>query len=407
MFYSWRHHFEDLQQYVAANPEIHIDKNRTVIPSELREGFYQLFDAMRDALVAEVCAPVLESGFLLSSQYQLLERMVMDTAGVDSIVIADELKWFLKDPCDGLSRLLFNPLFDLLAGRIELLLFEENASRQLLQDFFRLHQTGYQRWLALAIIHRLSVDQSYRVPAMDNIENVILGEGHERPGQHVDDVPVVQEFNSLSFEQNPVISFIVPRLLVHSAKLDTCIAMHFDFREAEWTARKTSNNVEWLDIAGLKSKYELVNLRPDLFKKHWFEMDPVLPDLALYRSAELDDLVLVADYNYMMRPEINLEIMVEKDWLASGRLADIMRHHEAMNPRKGTFIVCLYPLSDEEVIEFNKKIAEQQENCQADAATPAAGQEATEAGRPVLPFNLLQAGYDIQVLDPLMEALAA
>jgi hypothetical protein len=224
-------------------------------------------------------------------------------------------------------------------------------------------------------------------PAVDAIDNGLLGEGHERPGQHTDDVPAIEEANRISFELYPIIPYIVPRVTVFSRRNSEYVAMHSDFREAEWTARKISPNMEWHQLNDIKRKYRLINLRPDIFKKFWYEFTPVLPDLALSASPDVNDLTLVADFSRMLRPEINVEIMDSNDWVNEIKIADIVRHHAAMRPRSGTFVVCRQEIP----------VAAQAELEAAMSAEPDFEQLSA--------IRLIHAGYEVPALEAIVSAI--
>lgn len=344
--YSWHPDYDALRQFINITPSIEISSNKAVIPSEVQEEFYRLFDATRTSFVKEHCPAAIECGLELSRHYKALCTGLLSETGLSQAEASDDLRWFLEDPVDGLRRFLSNPLFKLLGGQIGVEEFTQIASDKINSAFATLFHHGYQRWVSLAIIRRLLPEGSYRVPAMDAIYDVLMGEGHERPGQHKDEVPEAKEVQNISFEQHPIVSFIVPCVTVHSRRTGAFAALHTDFHEAEWTARRRSSNAEWYEIAALKAEHGFINRRPDLLKKAWYELEPILPDLALYTAGEVNDLALIADFKYMLRPSINLAIMESPDLEASTKPDDLKRRLLALRPRHGAFIICRQALSE-------------------------------------------------------------
>jgi hypothetical protein len=114
-----------------------------------------------------------------------------------------------------------------------------------------------------------------------------------------------------------------------------------------------------------------------------------LPDLAVYSAPDVKDLALVADYNFMLRPAVNLEIMEDSDWYQEGRLADIRRHHAATQPTRGTFIVCRH---EPPVEAWQELIVSEVED--------------STAAEVVSPIKVIHAGYDINSLEEIIIAVA-
>ena len=383
MVNSWKNNYLKLAEFIGLHNEIEISSNKVVIPSGIKDEFYRYFDSVRETLITESFPHQLDIAEELSRNFKEIRGLVLESEAIDSIDISGDLNWFLENPTNGLTRYLFDPLMKLLAGTSNPDEFEAVSITKLNQAFCSLFSEGYNRYIELGLIYLFKPDAGYFVPAIDGLENGLLGEGHELPGQHIDRVPWPQKSNRISFDQYPVMSFIVPNILLHSAGVGSFVAMHFDFREAEWTASKISENMEWHKLCDIKRRYGLSKLRPDLFKKAWYEFSSVLPDLAIYTAPELNDLALVADYNHLLRPEVNVEIMAFEDWYKEGRLADVKKHHEAMKPKKGSYIVCL----NETPLEVETELI---------------GEFRTESG-----IRIIHSGYDYMSLESIVSSFAA
>ena len=374
---SWRDTYTHLKRFVGATPNIKISDSVVLIPDEVKAEFYRLFDAARIAFVKEHCLPATQDGYELSHQYKTLCAEVLQETGLGPVEVASDLKWFLQDPVDGLQRFLFKPLFKLLANQVDSAEFERLASKQINDAYAALFREGYQRWIAVGIVRRLLPEASYRVPAMDGIYDVLMGEGHENPGLHKDEVPEAQETKGLSFEQHPIISFITPRIIVRSRRTSTFVSLHTDFKEAEWTASRRSSNMEWHEIAALKTEYNLQKLRPDLIKKAWYELEPILPDFTFYTASEVDDLALIADFKYMLRPEMSVAIMESPDWSEGISPEVLKRRLCALRPRQGALVICRQEVSTATIEAFSE------EN-----------------------LRIISVGYDEQALDAVVSLLS-
>jgi len=334
----WRDDFVKLAEFIEANPGISIKHNAVIIPSDVKEQFYQLFDIAKASFVKQFCPAAAETGLELSEQYQAVNIKILNETGLSLKDLTSDLTWFLKDPVDGLARLIFNPMFKLLANQFEVDEFEQRASTEINSAFAKLFRDGYQRWVALSIIRRLSPSKSYLFPAVDAIQDGLLGEGHESPGYRRGDVPGAQEKNDISFDQHPIITFIVPRITVHSRRTNTFVAMHSDFREAEWTATIRNSEMEWITIDDLKAEYGIVKIRPDMMKKIWYELEPILPDFTFYSSTEVNNLSLVADFQQMLRPEITI-VVIDSHWDESTDTEALKRRLLSLRPSRGAFVV--------------------------------------------------------------------
>jgi len=352
---SWHNAYTKLRQFISHTPSIEISSNKALIPGDVKEEFYRLFDDVRVSFVKDYCPDVTECGLELSQQYKAVCAGIISEAGFDSIAISADLKWFLENPIDGLIRFLFDPLFKFLAGQIDAKEFEQVASLKITDAFAILFRDGYQRWVALSIIRRLLPDKSYRFPVIDALQDCLMGEGHEVPGQHKDEVPEAKEVRDISFDQHSIVSFVAPRATIHSRRTGNFVALHTDFREAEWTASRRSPDMEWHEIAALKTEYRLLKIRPDLIKKEWYELAPVLPDMALYTAGDVNNLALVSDFKYMLRPEINIAVMESSGWDEKVKLEDLKRRLLALNPRQGAFVICREELSPTAVAAFGNE----------------------------------------------------
>src|SRR5271157_4749811 len=110
----WPNAYEELQKFIAGHPAIEIDMNCIVISGDLRPEFYKLFDTVRVSFIRERFAAELEEAYALSAAYGEASKAVKEEMRLEDIEVNANLNWFLIDPINGLMRVLFDLLFDLL-----------------------------------------------------------------------------------------------------------------------------------------------------------------------------------------------------------------------------------------------------------------------------------------------------
>jgi hypothetical protein len=313
---------------------------------------------------------------------------------------------------DGLARYFSDDLFAVLKGELEAAQFEARGLKRVTPMFNDFFKEGYRRWTAAALLDRLDADKAFRVSAVDEIGDPLMGEGHENPGQRVDYVPEAQPATAMSFQQHPIISFVTPKALVWSAKLGLFAAIHSDFVEPFWTAREVSEKVEWLNFTALKTDHGVAKIRPDL--KVTPSLSRILPDIVVYTSENIEDLVLVADHARIARPDLAVEVMEEADWFEKGGLAAVKLHHRLLKPRFGTYIVCREAPPQAAFDELAPKPPAPPEAASGEISAQAGegSKPVSEAQPPVpasapevLDIHIIGAGYDASRLDAVISAL--
>ncbi len=392
---TWQKTLEQLNEYVKNNPDISLGKNMVVIPAEVRNEFYRLFDKVEADFVKDYAPGQLKLGCELSSVWLEASRNLVSKLALQSIVIAPSVMWFLNDPLDGLTRALSDPLFKVLKGEIDSTAFEEQAKKLTDSGFSSYFREGYKYWIEVSLLSMLDPEKNYGVPAVDEVTDGLIGEGHENPGQHKALVPEAAESNRMFLLQHPVVTFVVPKALVRSKRLDSYVAMHSEFVEPQWTAREISRDAEWFDYTALKRDNGLTKLRPD--QKQLTDLTRILPDIALYVSDDIYNVSLVADHGNIMRPALSVEVMDDPSWYEKGRLATIKRHHSVMKPRFGTFVVCLAPPPQTALDELEPKTSAIVEHDDANKT------ETTTT--PPLDIHIVWAGFEGVRLETVVRAL--
>lgn len=144
---SWREAYSEFTEYIAGNPKIKIGRSVIAIPADVRPEFYRLFDTVRVAFLKERFPALLDEAEPLSKNYKEVRGEVAKLLGLADISVPASLNWFLQEPTNGLIRVFFNPLFDLLKGKIDAAIFEQVASRSIESSFKGFYRRGMRSGL--------------------------------------------------------------------------------------------------------------------------------------------------------------------------------------------------------------------------------------------------------------------
>ena len=327
---KWRETYTELKNFIASNPSIKISDSITSIPGGVRPKFYQLFDNVRVGFIEENFPTLLKEAKALSKNYTKAEQAVMELLQLEEISTLNFLDRFLHNPVDELYRGLLDPLFDLLKGKKDFTAFEYEGSKSIETTFGSLHRQGYSKWLALSLVKLLEADKIF---ATEHPETKMDGHGDPLHNRMPVDTP--QETKKLSFDHGPddFSAFIMPHIIVHSAKLDRYVSIRSELRSASYTSANVSEKREWLNLNAMSNEFRLATRNPSLL---------------IYIDDELDDLALVADNEVICRPDLVVEYRELKDW---DEKKDVLARrtglYDAINPGLGRYIVSQEPVSEE------------------------------------------------------------
>ncbi|MBN1370038.1 MAG: hypothetical protein JW954_07390 [Dehalococcoidaceae bacterium] len=411
---SWLEAYSELKSFIDANPRIEITPGAQCIPGDIRAEFYRLFDNVRLGFIADNCGELIELARPLSQSYTGVVEKVVNSLKLSEIKPKSTLAWFLKDPVEGLSRLLFDLLFDLLKGKIDLEDFEQQAGERLSRSFPEMFRLGYEHWVLLSLASLLDGDRALTVSLYGSEEDATLvGGGESQPGVIEESVSTPEETGAVSLEHAKEAAFVAPDIIVHSNRTGGYVSIRRDLFSPQRMVKDVSRKREWL-------KYR------DVGVKSWRDHAADWPDMVLYAGSSSAELALVADYARFCRPEIIIECMERGDWFSEQEAERIRRNQAFFKPRLGIFIICLGPVPKEALQAF----ASQPDALEAPAGTSAAENEASEAvavedkpapesqainAAPVAPaaetedginIRFLSVGYDVSLLNPVIEELA-
>jgi hypothetical protein len=320
---SWQQSFSTLTDYIAHHPEIELKPNSTSIPEEVRPGFYELFDAARDAFIEEQQADILSQTRTVSQKYSYAETKVKSLLELESIRLKKPLHWFMPEAIDGLRIGLFEILFDRLKNKIDAPTFERTAKLTVQRDATMFFQQAYEKWIALSLILSLSADELYTVTLRRISRSDVME--IETPGVS-EEVPSPQPSDVISFEHLGTILFTNPEYIIHSKSLGKYVSLRTSINKPIAIASNRSSNREWLD-------YETV-------AAHAPGIIPV------YMADNPEDLALITDRENFCRPDLLIESRGNPNWQKQDSLEIIKYHNDILKPKLGTVIMVREPVTE-------------------------------------------------------------
>ncbi len=382
---NWQKAYSDLKDYVSNNPQIKITQGVVAIPADYRDEFYRHFNAVREAFVKEKLPTIFNEACELSSNYNSEAEKLKTTLSLDEIKTPSVLNWLLSDPVKGLTRPVFDPLFDLLKGKLDPAGFEFQAAQAVGGFCGKSFKAGYEKWVIISLANMLSPDRALALPWDKIHEECKELQPDEKKGFFEKAVQKPEEIKTLLLGhegQDP--SFIIADLIIRSNKMNSYVSFGADLADASWTAKKVSEAKEWIKLR------ELGNIQKPIL--NW-------PDMVIYKGARPQDIGLVADFSRFMRPDI----IVECIGLASGdkraKLEKIKRNYDFFKPVLGSFVVNRHPLPEQALKEiFSPATAAQEDAGMEDKPLD----EAEEVKRNI---HFLDVGFDPSKLAPVVDAL--
>ena len=392
---NWQQNYDELKNYIKEHPSIEIAPGLMVMPDDVRPGFYRLFDRVRAALVKEKFPTLLAEASQLSASFAAARSEVIALLNLKEVIVNPYLTDLLQNPAEGVMRPLFDPLFALLQGKIDIEVFEQTAPNLVETSARTLLHQGYIHWTALSLIKLMAPDTAQLVAVLDETTEQDAASFACRPGWYTEELPPLRVAERLPLDFSQYTQFLVPRVILHSGVLNAFAAISTDFHEVYRQGKDISKHLEWHDIEEIRAKFGKGDL--------W-------PDMVLVLGNEAEDLRIAADYFDIARPDVMVDVMEAGDWYESGGLGKIKRHKDILKPRLGAFVVCRQPVPQAAIDELVPPPPPVQ------AVTPAAegaGQPlsvadaapAVSAKEPCYDIHLLSVGYDAGALQPIVEAM--
>ncbi|MFW6082661.1 MAG: hypothetical protein ACOC8C_01260 [Chloroflexota bacterium] len=282
---TWLHAFRELQRFIDDHPSVEITDNLVSLDESVRPQFFELFDQVRHAFLFEHLPAFMEEAEALGPAYRKAERELVQRLGITDVLMPAEVRRFLEDPTDQLSRELFDLVFELLRENIEPEEFEEHGLALTQYAVERLYGHAYNKWATLELALAFEPEKIFEVPLPEPTSKQIV---KHRPGQRLA-VPVPSLATQLAFEVKRASVLLAPDFILRSALLDAYVAFRTALGRARWAAAGYPAGREWLNLEDMMETYGTLDLDPGLL---------------LYVDDNLQDIALVADAEMFCRPDL-------------------------------------------------------------------------------------------------------
>ena len=307
---GWKREYEVLKDYVAQNPEIHIDRHEVCIPENLRGRFYEYFNNVRRSVVRSWDGSLCSDARSLAKNYAASEEKLSEALNL-GIELPQDLSSFLHDPEEGMMRLIYNRLFELVQEKMYEDDFERTAEGDLAANAAKMFRIGYEAWAALTLV--ILVDP-------DEIFGVVLDEKNEPRVAGIDAIAFGRQFHHPANR--------IPEFILHSRKSDKYIAFKMPLvREVasyvlpvELPTQRLLRNRNGDSSAAIDHRMVFLSVVPDI------EKPPVFANLH-QRSIH--------------GPDITIEFAADQDLLDTGFVRQAQNRVEIMKPRLGGILALM------------------------------------------------------------------
>jgi hypothetical protein len=306
---DWRTEYEGLKSYISDNPEIILSTTEISIPQNLRDEFYLRFDRIRSAFVETHYSELPVDLDALCTHYLQVEKEVRKLLGIESISMPMDLYSILHTPKDGLTRVIYNRLFDLLQGKTTIDAFERQCADDLKTSSADLFRLGYEWWAGLVLIKLLDPDQAFAVDLDPEYK------------------PILAELKEISFGRqahHPTIR--IPEFVLHSRKLGKYVAVKMAItREVESYT------------GGIKPAVRPKKRTGDTS----FALDSRVMLLSFMSVPEKIPIVADIYEQTLTSPDWMLECITQEEFRDSGALDEVKQRVDTMKPTLGMCLLVL------------------------------------------------------------------
>jgi hypothetical protein len=308
----WKEKFVTLQDYIASNSEIYIDKNEISIPEHLREKFYVYFDDIRNTFVTDFFNSMPLDVDTLCNNYMHAEKEIMDSLKIDSVDLPVDLKSFLHNPREGMVRWLYNRLFEMIQKKITMDEFEKIAEIDMVSTTAAMYRLGYEAWATFTIVMLLEPDEAYSVELDDNYE------------------PVTGKLMEIAFgRQFTHPTKRIPEFVIHSKKVDSYITVKMPLAK---------------EVIAYYPPHEVPQ---KMMRDRTGDTSYVLDNRVMFLSIikDLNSIPVYAEVHErrIKSPDIMIDFLTEQDLNDTERITQIKYRVQIMQPRLGGNIVIMNP----------------------------------------------------------------
>ena len=321
----WKREYEVLKNYVLQNPEIHIDRHEVCIPEGLRDRFYEYFNNVRRAVVRSWDSPLCSEASSLAKNYAVSEKKLSEALNL-GIELPQDLSSFLHDSEEGMMRLIYNRLFELVQGKLSEDDFGRMADDDLAANATEMFRIGYEAWVALTLILLLEPDKIFGVAINEKSEPLATG---------IDAIAFGRQFHHPANR--------IPEFIIHSRKSEGYVAFKMPLvREVEsyilpveLPTQRILRNRNGDSSAAIDHRMVFLSIVPDL------EKPPVFANLH-QRSIH--------------SPDITIEFADEQDLLDPGFIGQAQNHVGIMKPHLGGIMLLMDSGSKSEPFSMGENI---------------------------------------------------
>lgn len=322
---QWKRAYGILRDYIAANPEIQIEPYEICIPEELRGSFFGLFDDIRGAFVESWQSSFALDACSLSKNFLAAETALSETLKI-SLALPLDLSSFLRTPKEGMMRLIYSRLFELIQGKLSEGDFGRIAAGDLASEATAMFRLGYETWAALALIVMLEPDA---------IAGLALDSDH---------TPVVTEMKEIAFgRQFHHPAKRIPEFILHSKKLDSYIAFKMPLAR---------------EVNSYRIPEEIPTQR--LLRNRNGDTSSTLDHRMIFLSVvqDLKETPIFADIHErtVTSPDLTIEFLLEQDLSASDMIGQVHNRVEITKPRFGEALVLMDSTSQSEPLKIAETI---------------------------------------------------
>lgn len=322
----WKQEFEVLKNYIASNPEISIGLYEISIPEGLRDKFYLLFDNVRKAVVESWISSFDFDIHTLGKNYIEAEKMLAEVLNLKHIDLPVDLASFLETPREGMMRLLYNRLFELLQGKITEDDFQEMAGIDLTFSATEMFRLAYEPWAFVSLLLLLEPDEIIGVDLDEkqdihtrSLDRIVIGKQAHDPAKRI------------------------PEFIIHSKKLDSYIAIKMPLT---------------IEVDSYCLPVEIPTRR--VLRGRTGDTSTVLGYRMMFLSVVQDfkKLPIFADMHErtVNAPDLTIEFLMESDLSDSEVLDQVQSRVEVMKPRLGCNIVLIDPEPKSESFKIKENI---------------------------------------------------
>jgi hypothetical protein len=311
---NWKEEYESMQRFVVENPGIILSPNEISIPPEIKEDFYVRFDRLRSAVVEAYFADLPVDVDLLCRNFIAVEKEVVEILRIEGISMPVDLSSFLHRPKEGLTRIIYSRVFELLQGKITRDTFEQMCGDDLKISSTNFYRLGYEWWAALVLIKLLDPDQAFGVdldpdykPFLTELKEICFGKQAHHP------------------------TLRIPEFVLHSKRLDRFVAVKMALtQEIESYAIQFKPPVRPKKRTGDTS----------------FALEPRVMILSIMSGPE--DVPVIADiYDRILNsPDLMVESITAENLQDSEEIEQVRLRLEMLSPKRGLSLLVVNPRSD-------------------------------------------------------------